>query len=129
MMEEELESVSEKLNTTELEEEEIKIELEAFREMVERGSNCLLLKLLSIHYFNIEAFKQTLMKIWRLVKPDKFHELGSSLFLAEFEDVYDKEHVLRNGPWHFDKSLVQTKEFDGLQQIQHGYMTNTLLWI
>lgn len=47
-MDEELESICERLNSTELEEEEIRIGPEAFHEVVERGNNCLLLKLPSV---------------------------------------------------------------------------------
>lgn len=84
----------------------------AFHDVIERGNNFLLIKLLSARHFNKDAFKQTLRKIWRLVKLVKFHEPSLGLILVKFDDVSDKEHVLSNGPWHFDKSLVLTKEYD-----------------
>lgn len=126
-MDERLKVICERLNPTKLEEEDIRIGPKAFREVVERGNNCLLLKLLLVRRFNREAFKQRLRKIWRLVKPIKFHEPGSSLFPAEFEDVNDKTHVLRNWSWYFDKSLILIKEFDGVQQIRHVCITESTL--
>lgn len=47
----------------------------------------------------------------------------------EFDDSSDKKHVLRNGPCHFDKSLVLMKEFDGIQQVRHVRLIETILWI
>lgn len=61
-MEDEVESICEELVSTELEEEKIKIDPEAFREVIDRGNNCLLLKLLSVCHFNKEAFKEMMRK-------------------------------------------------------------------
>lgn len=66
---------------------------------------------------HIEAFKQTLRKIWHPFKPLKFHEPGLGVILAEFSDANDKDHALDDGPWHFDKCLVLVKVIDGSQQI------------
>lgn len=114
-----VESIYEKLISTKFEEEEIKI----FCEVIDRGTNYLMLKIFSIRHFNRKAFKQMMRKIWRLVKLVKFHEPRLGLFLKEFVDINDKEHVLRNDPWNFDKSLVLIKDFDGSQQIRHVSIT------
>ncbi|GMY14954.1 hypothetical protein FCV25MIE_10193 [Fagus crenata] len=39
-------------------------------------------------------------------------DLGNNLFIAIFNDAMDREIVLLNGPWSFDKSLVIMKPFD-----------------
>lgn len=46
-MEENVDSICEKLNTTELEEEEIRVGPKVFREVVERDNKYLLMKLIS----------------------------------------------------------------------------------
>lgn len=109
-MEDEVELICKKLTSTELEEEEIMIDPKEFLELLDRGTNCLLLKLLSICHFNREVFKQMMQKIWHPVKPVKFHELGLGLFLTKFEDPNDT-------------SLVLTKDFDETQQIYHASLS------
>lgn len=70
-----------------------------------------------------------LRKIWHPFELVKFHESRSSIILAEFSDTNDKDHVLNDGPWLFDKFLVLVKEFDGSQQIQNVLITNTMFWV
>lgn len=43
-------------------------------------------------------------------------DLEDNLFQFEFKDVVDKEIVLANSPWSFDKKLVVLKEFRGDSQ-------------
>lgn len=43
----------------------------------------------------------------------QFHDLNSTLSLVEFDDLRDKERVLREGPWSFHKQLVMVQEVDG----------------
>lgn len=69
------------------------------------GKNCLLTKLLSKKYYNNEAFKTTMRRVWKLSKPICFHDMGVGFMLLEFED-------------HSDKSLILIKEFDGHQLIK-----------
>lgn len=63
-----------------------------------RGECCLFVSLLTDKHFNQDAFKQTLKKIWRLVKKVWFKELGAGLLLAEFEDKAEKERIQREAP-------------------------------
>lgn len=49
----------------------------------------------------------------------RFRDLSSVLFLVEFEDSRDKDRVLMEGPWTFDKHLVLLEEVDGRLQVQH----------
>lgn len=39
----------------------------------------------------------------------RFHELGSGMMMIEFEDKLDKERVLRDSPWNFEKCLINCK--------------------
>lgn len=49
--------------------------------------------------------------------------------LVEFDDESDKVHVQIDGPCHFDKCLVLTKEFEGKQQIHHVQFLEALFQI
>lgn len=62
-----------------------------------RRKTFLLVKLLSQKYFNKEAFKSTMKKVWKPLKPIWFHEIGEGLMLTEFENIHDKVRVIRDG--------------------------------
>lgn len=79
------------------------VEASSLEEVVDRGKNCLLIKLLTSRLYNHEAFKNTMHKIWKPVKPIKFHETGAGMMLVEFDDKLDKDWVLQNAPWNFDR--------------------------
>lgn len=55
-----LEDLCNRLLLTELEVEEIQANVHEVNEVINWGEHCLLLKLLSNHYFNHEAFKTTM---------------------------------------------------------------------
>lgn len=80
-----------------------------------QGANCLLVKLLTSKPFNREALKATMSKLWRPSKSLRFHEMGSSVLMFDFEEKLDKERVIRGSPWLFDKKLFFMKEFEGQQ--------------
>lgn len=63
-----------------------------------RGQQCLLFKLLTAKHFNKEALKMTMKKIRHPFQSIAIHDLNPTLFIAEFEDLRDKEHVKRYGP-------------------------------
>lgn len=66
-------------------------------EVKNRGKNHLLVKLLSQKYFNKKAFKITMKKVWKPIRPLRFYEMRMGLMLAEFEDSNDKTIVIREG--------------------------------
>lgn len=68
-------------------------------------------------------------KIWKPTKPIHFHELGSGIGLVEFEEKRDKERVMRDSPWNFDKCLILFKDFDGQQQIQSLKIVEASFWV
>lgn len=77
------------------------------------------MKLLTNKYFNREAFKATMKKVWCPIKLLRFHEMGEGLMLAEFADQNNKNRVLNDGPWNFDKSLILVREFEGEKQVKN----------
>jgi hypothetical protein len=66
--------------------------------------------------FNSEAMKKHLEEPVESFKQMSERDLEDNLFQFEFKDVVDKEIVLANSPWSFDKKLVVLKEFRGDSQ-------------
>lgn len=63
-------------------------------EVLSRGKNFLRTKLLLNKYYNYEAFKVTMKRVWKLGKLIQFHEMGADLIMIEFKDLSDKIRVL-----------------------------------
>lgn len=72
----------------------------------------MLVKLLSIKYFNKEAFKSMLKKIWRTAKSLPIFKIGDDMLFADFEDYNDKRRVMHDDPWSFNKFFILVKEFN-----------------
>lgn len=79
--------------------------------------------------FNKEAFKLTVHRAWKPIHPLVFRELGSMVFLADFLDERDKEYVIHESPWSFDKNPVLTKELEGTLQVSQVKFMQALLWV
>ena len=54
---------------------------------------------------NVEVMKNVLSTIWKLISRMSITEIGSRLFIFQFEDNEEKERVLLRQPWSFSKSL------------------------
>lgn len=86
------------LYLTKLEYEEIRVDACPLEEVLAKGQHCLMTKLLTLRPYNREAFKTTIKKIWRPVKPVTFHEMESDIIVVVFEDKMDKTRVMHDGP-------------------------------
>lgn len=86
-----MEVICERLSLTDLEQEEIHVDLSSVEEVISRGNDCLLVELLTKRYYNCEAFKRTMKKIWLPVKAMRFRELETEILMAEFENIKHKE--------------------------------------
>ncbi|XP_042964587.1 uncharacterized protein LOC122298799 [Carya illinoinensis] len=128
-MEDDLLVLYTKLSLTEKESEDVVIESENLEEVLPRGEKCLFMQLFTGKYFNWEAFKGMMRKIWRTIMGVCFRDLSSTMFLVEFDDVSDKENVLREGPWTFDKHLVLFAEADGRLQVQQIKLETASFWV
>lgn len=100
------------MSLSENEEDEIVVESNIIEPTIARGGKCLIISVLTGRYYNRDAFKNTMKKVWQLVMQVTFKELGSKLLLVEFEDERDKNRVFREGPWSFDKNLVLMKAME-----------------
>ncbi|XP_042964598.1 uncharacterized protein LOC122298810 [Carya illinoinensis] len=118
-----LEEMYKNLSLTEAESEEIIVDVGKLQDAVLSRGKCLVVKLLTHRHYNREAFKHTMRRAWRPVRGIKFRDLNSSIMLIEFDDECDKDRVIRDGPWSFDKHLVLVKEVEGHQQVHQIQFT------
>lgn len=73
-------------------------------------STVLIVSLLSTRPFNAFALNSTMKGAWRVKKGFNFREISMNLFSFQFSDVSEKNRILNNGPWSFDKALLILRE-------------------
>lgn len=77
------------------------------------GSNCLLGRLITDKYFNKEAMKSSMLRLWGLARGITVQDIGENLFVFQFSNEYERTRVLNGSPWLFDNYLLALNEFDG----------------
>ncbi|XP_042952131.1 uncharacterized protein LOC122289219 [Carya illinoinensis] len=128
-MAEELESLCQHLSLSEKESCEIHVDSTVLEPNIARGERCLLMTLLTDRYYNREALKSMMKKVWQPIHKVSFKELGSKLILVEFADDHDKQRVLREGPCSFDRNLVLMKCLEGDRQVTKIRLSEASFWI
>lgn len=88
--------------------------MNSIAKVMDRGKSYILLKHFTSKYYNQEAFKATMRRVWRPTKSLNFHKMGKGFLMLEFELQSDKFWVMSDGPWSFNKNLILMKNFDGL---------------
>ncbi|KAK2965658.1 hypothetical protein RJ640_002901 [Escallonia rubra] len=95
----------------------------------EKGSLCLVGRLLSKRPYNFEAFRNTMIGAWRLTKKLDIKKAGEQLIMVQFFHRLDKQRVMDGSPWSFDKQLLILKEYDGDIQPSEIDLTWSPFWI
>ena len=103
----------ENLTLTEDEDLEMNIQTGELEEGVTHGKACIVGKLIANHMVNKEIIRNTLLRWWKPQGNLSFKVLGENLFLIEFTDPMDKEHVLEGRLWVLEGSLFLVEDFDG----------------
>lgn len=117
MMDMNFEEMYKKFSLTAMKSEEIQLDIQQLQDSVLCSEKCLVAKLFTEHHYNWAAFKSTMKRAWRSIRDIKFRDLNSMIMLIEFEHECDKDRVITDGPWSFDKHLVLVNKFDGYQQV------------
>ncbi|XP_058727315.1 uncharacterized protein LOC131598755 [Vicia villosa] len=86
-------------------------------------------KLWTENSFNAEAFKSTMVSVWKLKNQVETQDLGKNLFLFKFATKRDLEFVLRSGPWSFDRSLLVLNRISGEEQSAELNMHFASFWV
>jgi len=82
--------------------------------LVSRGEVCGMGKIQSDRVIPKEFFKAPLLRAWRPSGAVSFRVLGENLFLADFENSWDKARILEGRPWLLDGNLISLADFDGI---------------
>jgi hypothetical protein len=61
----------------------------------------------------IGALDRAMQRAWGLHRLAQFRDIGENRFVVRFSLEEDWKHVLKNGPWQFDFSVVLLKDYDG----------------
>lgn len=72
--------------------------------LVSRGSSYLVGK---------DTIKTPMIRAWHPTGWVSFKNLGTNMFLVEFENFLDKVRVLEGRPWNLDGNLFSLADFDG----------------
>ncbi|KAF5442303.1 hypothetical protein F2P56_034974 [Juglans regia] len=92
-------------------------------------TKCFLFKLLSVKFYNKEAFKRMMKNVWYPSGSFQIYDMGENLFLAACSSRGEKERILSNGPWTFGNSLVICTNYDGTLQITKVPMFLASFWV
>ncbi|KAF5453769.1 hypothetical protein F2P56_023489 [Juglans regia] len=105
-MAEELSNLYEELCITEEEKQEVLIPTEEALISIEKSKKCLAAHVVADKEVNRGALRTTMSKVWKVEGQVSFKELGCNKFLVEFQNPLEKNRVLSERPWSFDRYLI-----------------------
>ncbi|KAF5445241.1 hypothetical protein F2P56_034307 [Juglans regia] len=128
-MAEDITTLWDRLSLTEEESKDVVVKEGDIHATLERGRFCLIGKIITEKRVNRDAFKGTMLKIWKVDTTVNIVDVGFNLFLFEFANETDLQKVCDGQPWSFDQCLLCIKYFDGLTSPSAMPFTHTYLWI
>lgn len=78
---------------------------------------------------NKEAFKYTMLWIWKPSGEIHFKYVGDNLLFIEFTNDQDLEKVKQGRLWTFDRSLINSKEYYGMIAPKDIVFEEEPMWI
>jgi hypothetical protein len=112
-MEEDLAKQWERFNLLDAETEEVEATDAVMEPLVNRGTACVVGKLLADRILGKEVLKTPLIRAWQPTGWVSFKNLGPNLFLIEFKHEEDKIRIMEGRPWKVDGDLFSMVDFDG----------------
>ncbi|KAJ1420313.1 Zinc knuckle CX2CX4HX4C [Sesbania bispinosa] len=79
--------------------------------------------------YNVRAFKNTMMNVWKPRHGMEIHDIGRNLFSFRFFSAKDRDFVLKESPWNFDRSLVVLKEMNPNKNPNEEDLKEALFWV
>ena len=128
-MEDELEEMWTKFSLTEEEGESFSLGSSTTEAAKLVGRNCVVMKVLTHKWLNIEALRKNLRMIWKPTKGVQINEIGDELFLVEFGEGRDKRRIMEMSPWTYEKQLILLKEFVGEQVPKDIVLRQSPFWV
>ena len=59
----------------------------------------------------------------------KFSEIGPNIIMVHFGSEGDWKHVLNNGPWQFDFSVMILKDYEGNSRPPEMFFDRVDIWV
>jgi hypothetical protein len=112
-MEEDLATMWKKFTLTEEEEAIDEVPEEEFIDIGNKGSSCLVGRLMTDRPFGKETIKMKLIREWKPTGALVLKALGKNTFLIDFQNSWDKSRVMEGRPWTVERNLFFVLEFDG----------------
>lgn len=114
---------------TEAEQKEISIDITTNAVVRRHGQQSLIGLVISERFINREAFKATMVKVWKSNGGVVFNEVGDNMFLIEFQNDEDLQKVQKGIPWFFDQNLLWLNTFDGKSAPKDVEFNKEFFWI
>jgi hypothetical protein len=70
-----------------------------------------------------------MQRAWGLHSLAQFKDIGDNRFVVRFSMEGDWRHVMRDGPWQFDFSVVLLKDFDGSSRPSEIVFDELDIWV
>jgi hypothetical protein len=128
-MTEELEEMCRKLRLSDHEKQNLRLRTGKIQQSKEEAKFSLLFRLLTNRSFNGEAFKGTVRNLWGTQGNPLIRDIEDNLFMAVFQNRDDMERVVIQGPWTFDKKLIQVKRMESDTQPTAVKFIYAAFWI
>ena len=101
--------------------------------LVEKGKGLrkfnLMAKIMIRKPYNREAFKKTMVNLWKVDKGCVVKLVERDVYLFSFESERERARVMAMEPWHFDNALVVLKELGDLEPLKSKEWNTTKFWL
>lgn len=86
-------------------------------------------KVCSVRPMKMFVLEKMMPRAWGLHKEARFRDMGSNIFVVHLGSEGDWRHVLNNGPWQFDFSVLIMKEYEGNIRPSEMVFENIDIWV
>ncbi|XP_050207776.1 uncharacterized protein LOC126657171 [Mercurialis annua] len=86
-------------------------------------------KLLTKKPYNLSHMKNALASAWRLARGFEMRDIGDNLFVCEFYSKLDRNRIVDEAPWHFDKQLILFEPLNGNMQPNNMMLVSCPVWV
>ena len=86
-------------------------------------------KVCSPRPMKMSVVEKTMPRAWGLHREAKFAEIGPNIFEVHFGSEGDYRHVIHNGLWQFDFSVLVMKKYEGDKRPSEMIFDKVDVWV
>lgn len=86
-------------------------------------------KVCSARPMNRTVLERTMIRAWGLHREARFMEIGPNIIEVHFGSEGDWKHVLNNGPWQYDFSVLIMKDYEGDKRPSEMVFDKIDIWV